>query len=188
MTDEQQSFDEFITSVMEAFDEGDTPLESVDDLLKADYAIERIGKLKQEIENAKDFMRRKVETTKQWYADRERKLSQQIEWYEGQLRDFILANRDATGDNRISTEAGRAYLRSSSPQINWDDEQVVEYLESAGHGDLIRKAPDKTAIKKRFKIVGDKLVSDDGEVLEGVEVEQDTGEILVVSPSKKNAA
>lgn len=71
----------------------------------------------------------------------------------------------------IKTPYGTLKLTKQQPEFIKDDEQLFTYAKSNGFV-KIKESTDWSALKKSASINGDKLVSEDGEVIPGVTVKE----------------
>lgn len=145
----------------------------VKDLATADWAVETIKKNDMEAQERLDYADLKIlelqEYKKRITAERDYK----NEFLQGKLMEYLRARREEDPDFKIKTVNGTVSTRTTKSWA-YDDKKVLEFLKNNGLTGLIRfkEDPDKAAIKKAFKIYGNHVVDADGQVVDGIEIEE----------------
>ena len=145
----------------------------VKDLATADWAMETIKNNDKEAQERLDYADLKIlelqEYKKRTIAERDYKNG----FLQGKLMEYLRARREEDPNFKIKTVNGTVSTRTTK-SWSYDDKKVLEFLKNNGLTDLIRfkEDPDKAAIKKAFKIYGNYVVDEDGQVVDGIEIQE----------------
>ena len=114
-----------------------------------------------EIERIQDWQRKEIEATKG-----------SKDFFEGLLMEYYVKQREEDSKFKLSTPYGKVTSRKQQPKWNYEDGKTIEWLRQ-NNRELIRikEEIDKGELKKLYKIHGDKVVTEDGEIVEGIVIE-----------------
>jgi len=149
---------------------------TIQDDQAANWALRKIGQMQKQIKDNNALAVSEVDKIEAWNKQENQKAQDSIDYFQGLLSYYALSKREE--DPKFKTlklPNGAIKFRKQQPKYNYDDEVLTEHLKLTGRDDLIKvkESPDKTAVKKSFKIHDGKLVNPEtGEFVEGVTVEQ----------------
>src|SRR5699024_6402117 len=151
---------------------------TVDDENKANWALRKIRDLKYQIEQNNALATAEIDKIEQWQQEVNSSAQDSIDYFQGLLAEYAMQKKkDDPKFKTMKLPNGRFGFRKRQPKWNYDDDAVLQALETANLDDIIRvkKAPSNAGMKKAFDGVGDKWINPDtGEVIDGVTVvEQD---------------
>lgn len=100
-----------------------------------------------------------------------------IAFFEGKLQGYFLAQNEAGNTKVTRTQAtyplpsGKLIIKSQQPTYDRKAEDLIPWLEK-NHPELvkIKKEEDWAGLKKRLSIVGDRMATEDGELVPGITV------------------
>lgn len=148
----------------------------IDNDSKADWAIEQIASEKEETERLIQLCEFKIQLYQQKVDKYKERYENSTSYLKHQLRQYFeTVNRKKTKtQEKYELPTGTLKLKYQQPNYKRDDNKLVEWLEDTGRTELvkIKKSPDWTSLKKTVATVGNSIVSEDGEVIPGVEVEE----------------
>lgn len=143
----------------------------IDDDSKADWAVKKIREAEAEIESWKDYYRRALEKIAKRQQSR-------IDYLKGMLAGYF----DTVPHHETKTQAsyqlpsGKLVLKQGGPQFKTDDATLVPWLKENGLNEFVKtEIKEKAAwgeLKKTVTVVGSQVVTDDGEIVPGVTVEE----------------
>lgn len=154
------------------------------DIIGVDRVLHRIKKLRHRSADVDSFAREKISRVKKWASAEEEKIQEKIIFLETQIFTFLKQKEELGEETIVRTDEGSVFLKSGTPKVLWmDEEKIIEYLRNSGHEDLIetKYSINKNEIKNAFSPdpeIG-KLVSTEGEAVDGVVVEPGEEKVIV---------
>lgn len=110
----------------------------------------------------------------EYYQSRIRQEEQRL----GCVRSFYAAKFkeyfDSLGIKKKRLPSGSIGYKSQQPEYIWNDDRALEFLEENKLHDYLRikKEPAKDKLKKEIEIINGKPVLPDGQILEGLQIEE----------------
>ena len=152
----------------------------IENLEAANWAFRKLAAIEKKRKEINDLANKEIERIKAWQEQEERGLDSSKEFFEGLLTEYFAREREKDPKFKISTPYGKVSARKQQPQWNYDEDKLVKWLKE-NNQDLIRikYEPDKNEIKKTYKIVGTNVVTGDGEIVEGITVEERPEKITI---------
>lgn len=147
---------------------GLTEADIEDDMLK-------IKTLEADKKRRKDFRDMQVAKYDLFLQGKIEAADKEIEYRKQRIAYFLEEKRKEDPNYKLSTMEGSAYFRTTK-SWKYDEEKVLQSLKDTGHEELIKikETIDKAAIKKKLSMSGKHAVTQDGEVIEGIEIEEKT--------------
>lgn len=149
---------------------------TVDDDQKANWVLRKIKQLQDEIKRNNDLADAEIHKIEKWREQENEKANNSIEYFQGLLAEYAMNKRKKDPDLKtINLPNGRFGFRKRQPKWKYDNDKVIQSLKQSNMTDLIRvkEEPNKAEIKKRFEVIGDKVVNaETGEIIEGITVEE----------------
>src|SRR5690625_961543 len=154
---------------------------------KADWALRKIKEAENEIEKVEYFAESQVRQIENWKAKETDKHHESIDYFQSLLAEYLHNKRKEDPKLKsITLPTGNVGFRKRQPKWVYNDEVLLESLESENMNDLIRvkKELNKKAIKKEFKVVDGNVINPEtGQVIEGIQIVEQ-GESLNVRLNK----
>lgn len=146
---------------------------TIQDLDSANWAFRKLAAIERKRKEIQELADREIERIKDWQNQEEESLNNSKEFFEGLLTEYFVRQRELDPKFKLSTPYGRVSSRKQQPKWIYDNDKVVEWLKE-NDKELIRVKyePDKREIKKKYKVVGNTVVTEDGEIVEGITIEE----------------
>lgn len=142
---------------------------------QANWALRKIKEHQQEIKWNQEMAQYEIEKIEEWEEQVNQPLTRSIDYFQGLLAQYAMAKKEADPEFKsLKLPNGNLQFRKQQPKWNYDNKKVVESLKQLGMTDYIRvkEEPAKSDIKKVLTVAGDKVVNENGEVVEGIEIEE----------------
>lgn len=115
----------------------------------------------------------------EWLESEKKPLQQSIEYFEQLVKDYHLEllRDNPEGQKTLSTPFGKSSTRKSAAQPDKGDEaKLLEYVKDNDLNDLInvKESIKWGELKKTLKVVGNKVVDENGEIVEGAIIKPET--------------
>ncbi len=145
---------------------------TIQDLDSANWAFRKLAAIERKRKEIQELADREIERIKDWQNQEEESLNNSKEFFEGLLTEYFVRQRELDPKFKLSTPYGRVSSRKQQPKWIYDNDKVVEWLKE-NDKELIRVKyePDKREIKKKYEVVGNTVVTEDGEIVEGITIE-----------------
>ena len=140
----------------------------------AQGVIRKIESLDEEVQEVEWLADAEIQRIKEWKNKELEKLQREIDHNKAILQGFMEKQRETTGKKSLSLPNGRIRFKKQQPLFKFDNEKTIEYLRS-NYPDLIKTKEDFNRNEAK------KLVKENGEVWDGVEVEhrEDKFEVVI---------
>ena len=146
---------------------------TIKDLDSANWAFRKLAAIERKRKEIQELADREIERIKDWQNQEEESLNNSKEFFEGLLTEYFVRQKEVNPKFKLSTPYGRVSSGKQQPKWIYDNDKVVEWLKE-NDKELIRVKyePDKREIKKKYEVVGNTVVTEDGEIVEGITVEE----------------
>lgn len=146
---------------------------TIQDLDSANWAFRKLAAIERKRKEIQELANKEIERIKAWQEQEERGLDNSKEYFEGLLTEYFTREREKDPKFKISTPYGKVSARKQQPKWHYDEDKLVKWLKENSQNLLkVKYEPDKNEIKKTYKIVGTNVVTEDGEIVEGITVEE----------------
>ena len=174
---------------------GQAKTQTVTDRNSADWALMKLGELESQDKNDGALAAAKIREWEDWLADQEAKRAKFRDYLEHELMAFGANERAKDPKFKFSTPNGKITFRKSKAAPQWeDDAAVLDFiksnwsLEEAEKVISVKESFNKSEVKKYLKVVGDKVVDDDGQIVPGVGVKPASETISIKPTTEANNA
>ena len=158
---------------------GETTEEDAKEKLKiksteqANWAFRKLRAINTKAREIKDIGAAEKARIEEWEKKELAILENSTEFFEGLLVEYLIRQKEVDPKFKISTPYGKVSSRKQQPKWNYEDEKVLEWLK-ANDTELIRikEEVNKAELKKKYKVVGNEVVTKDGEIVEGITIEE----------------
>lgn len=160
----------------EAIEEKSTGQEGfvIDNDNKAEWALRKIAEERADAQRYINVCKSMIMEYEEKVRKCEEKLAGKTAFLEEQLRQYLMSvPRKVTKTQECyKLPGGTLKLRHQPPEFKRDDALLMKWLKENQLDDLVKveEKPNWSEIKKRIVITGDKAVTEDGQIVEGVEV------------------
>lgn len=145
----------------------------IENLESANWAFRKLAAIERKKKEIQELANKEIERIRAWEQQEIGSLDSSKEFFEGLLTEYFTREREKDPKFKISTPYGKVSARKQQPKWNYDDEKLVNWL-LQNDKELVRVKyePDKNGIKKKYKIIGENVITEDGEIVEGITVEE----------------
>lgn len=145
----------------------------IDNLEAANWAFRKLAAIERKKKEVQELAQKEIERIKTWEQQEISSLNNSKEFFEGLLTEYFAREREKDPKFKISTPYGKVSARKQQPKWHYDDEKLVNWLlENDKELVRVKYEPDKNGIKKKYKVIGTNVVTEDGEIVEGITVEE----------------
>lgn len=146
----------------------------IDNDTKAEWALEKIKEEKQEMERLIEVCEKKIQEYKQKIEMYQKRYEQRTSYLKSLLNQYFLCvpHRKTKTQEVYDLPGGKLKLKFQGPEIVKDEEVLLTFLEQNGYNDFIvtKKLVSWAELKSTLKISGDKAITPDGVILEGIKI------------------
>jgi len=152
----------------------------ITDIESANWAFRKLRAIQEKENDIKKLAEKEIERIKAWQEKELETLNNSKSFFEGLLSEYFIKEREKDPKFKISTPYGKVSARKQQPKWNYDEDKLIEWLKE-NDMELVRVKyePNKTEIKKRYKVVGNVVTTEDGEIVEGITVEEQPDAIAI---------
>lgn len=152
----------------------------IDNLEAANWAFRKLAAIERKRKEIQELANKEIERIKEWQEREERSLDNSKEYFEGLLTEYFAREREKDPKFKISTPYGKVSARKQQPKWHYDEDKLVKWLKENNQNLLrVKYEPDKNEIKRVYKVVGTNVVTEDGEIVEGITVEERPEKITI---------
>lgn len=145
----------------------------IKDLESANWAFRKLAVIERKRKEIRELADKEIERIKNWQEQEEKSLDYSKEFFEGLLTEYFAREREKDPKFKVSTPYGKISTRKQQPKWHYDEDKLVKWLKENNQNLLrVKYEPDKNEIKKTYKIVGTNVVTEDGEIVEGITIEE----------------
>lgn len=151
-------------------------------LESANWAFRKLKAIEEKEAEIEKLMDKELKRIQDWAHHDLDKCKDSKQFFEFLLEEYFREQKELDPNFKLSTPYGKVSSRKQQSKWNYDDEKVLEWLEQ-NDMNLIRMKYiyelDKAEIKKKFKIAGNNVVTEDGEIVEGITIEEQPDSITI---------
>lgn len=137
----------------------------------ANWALRKVAKARAEYEEAAKVAEAEVKRIDDWLNSRKRDLERTEEFFGGLLTGYYLPQHmENPRQKTFKLPAGQVQIRAQQPDYVRDEAKLIAWLKGndmAGYVEIVEKLRWGD-LKKQLKQLGDKMLSPDGEVVDGI--------------------
>nr|DAZ33199.1 MAG TPA: hypothetical protein [Caudoviricetes sp.] len=148
----------------------------VTDLTSANWCFKKIKQVEYRKKQMEEYVHNEIKRIKEFHLKEEKNLNDEIDYFKFLLKEYIEKQQEVDPKFKISTVDGTASFGNIQQKIKYDDEVMLEFCKQNKLDKFIKTVTTEKLNKKEFNsylnIVGDKVITVDGEVLENVNIEE----------------
>lgn len=160
---------------LEEIKQEETQRFKVTDINSLNWALRKMAAIDAKIKEVNALADAEIERIENFRKQELSSLQQSQDFFQGLIGEYALKRRDEDPAFKSEkTPYGRITWTKRQPKWNYNNDEVINYLEENGRRELIRvkKEPVKTEIKKLFQVNEDGRVFDEnGQEVPGISVE-----------------
>lgn len=142
---------------------------------EANWALRKIKEKQQEIDKNNQLAQSEIDKIEQWESQVRNTLQNDIDYFQGLLAKYAMALKENDPKFKsLKLPNGNLQFRKQQPKWHYDDKELVSSLKELGMTDYIKteEKPVKKDIKQALTVAGNKVVNENGEIVEGIEIEE----------------
>ncbi len=146
----------------------------VHDLSSAEWVLRKLKALAAKESEVKGLATEEKARITVWEQKELESIESSRSYFNHLLEEYMTEQRRIDPKFKISTPSGKVTMRKQQPKWNYDDSKVLEWLKANDKGQYIRikEEINKADLKKEAQVAGNVAVDEDGEVIDGITVEE----------------
>jgi phage host-nuclease inhibitor protein Gam len=148
----------------------------IDSLESVNWGFRKLRALDEQLKEYEKLAMAEIERIQIWFNQEADKIKNQKAFFEGYITEYATEQRRLNSKFKISTPYGKVSFRKQQPRWDYNEEEVINWAKQNDRTDLVRvkEELDKKQLKWYAKQVDNYAVTEDGEVIPGIEIiEQD---------------
>ena len=149
----------------------------VDNDMKAEWVLSKIRRIRADQKKEVDELNRQMQFYKDQMDMIDKRADDDVAFFESMLTDYFASRMEDGFTKSTKTQityklpTGKMVLKHQAPEFERKDEDLLPWLK-ANRPDLIKvtESANWAELKKAVKVVGENVVTKDGEVVPGVKV------------------
>ncbi len=146
----------------------------IDSDKKAEWALRKIKEKKADMERYTSVCDEMITEYEQKKKAAQERYEQETSWFKIQLAQYFetVDKRKTKTQEIYELPGGTLRKKYPAPQYKRDNKKLVAWLKDSGKNDLIKvsESADWASLKKIIQTKDDLVITEDGEIVEGVEV------------------
>ena len=159
---------------------------TVDNDMKAEWCLSKIRKVRAEQKREKDELLRQMQFYQDQMAIIDKQADEEAAFFESMLVPYFTERMESGFTKSTKTQTtyklptGKLILKKQGPTYDRNNAELLPWLK-ANRPDLVKveESPNWAELKKTVTVVGDSVVTADGEVVPGVKVTEQDDEFKV---------
>lgn len=144
----------------------------VDSMEKADWVLSKIAKCRARMQENEAYAKKQIEKFKTWLEEVNAVENESISYFENVLTPYLESAIAGTKKKSVKLPNGTIGFRKNTNFVK-DDNALFDYVKSNAPAYIkIKESVDWAGFKKSCKVDGNKLVTEDGEIVPAVTVEE----------------
>lgn len=148
----------------------------ITDLSSADWCFKNLKRLKEKQKEINDYVNLEKTKIENYRINETNKIKSDKEYFEGLLRAYVEEQEENDPKFKLSTVNGMASFGKVQQKINYDDNVMLDFCKQNKLDNLITVTTTEKLNKKELNsylsIIDGKVVTEDGEVLENILIEE----------------
>lgn len=139
----------------------------------ADWCFERLKAVKKQRDELVEYADEQIAKYENFKEETIKKAEDDEIYFKGLLQIYTDKRLEEDKNFKLKTVNGTASYGKINKKWNWqDNEATIDSLKKSGHEELIRvtESIEKEKLKKFLTIVGDIVVDENGEIIEGIKI------------------
>ena len=144
----------------------------ITDLNKASWAFRALVDIERKKAAIEVLAKEELDRINNWKKEEMKAFEDEKQFFEFNLEQYFKEQKVLDPKFKLSTPYGKVTSRKQQPKWNYEDDKTLEWLKE-NDKELIRvkEEIDKAELKKKFNINGNDVVTEDGEVVPGINIE-----------------
>lgn len=147
---------------------------TIDDDKKAEWALKKIAEEREETQRYIEVCKSMILEYQEKIRKEEENLNKKTSYLEFKLQQYFqsVEHKSTKTQKTYKLPSGTLRLKYQQPEFKRDEEKLINWLKENQLQQFVKtkETPNWVELKKNIKISGNKAVSEDGQIIEGVEV------------------
>ena len=144
---------------------------AVTDMSSAEWCLKRIAWHKKRKAAAEEFVANEQAKLQEYLAKVVSEENGSITYFEELLRPFALQQLDGSRKKSVTLPSGTLSFKKAPPDYQKDDDALLTFVKNSTPEYLkVKEIVNWTEFKKTCRVEGSRLITADGEIVDGVEV------------------
>lgn len=140
---------------------------------KANWAMKQIQDKQKELAEIEQHRTECIDQINEEYDKQAKAVEDELDSWANRLQMYAVDRLEGAKKKSVSLPFGKFGYRKQPPKITKDDTELLTYAEqSAPQYVKIKRSLDWAGLKKACKVDGNRMITEDGEILPGVTVEE----------------
>lgn len=146
----------------------------------ANWAFRKLRAVREKEAEIRDLMNKEIERIQNWAKTELDALIVSTNFFNFLLEEYYREQKALDPKFKLSTPYGKVSSRKLQPKWIYEDDKVIPWLlENDKELVRVKYEPNKTDIKKKYQIVGSQVVTENGEIVEGITIEEQGDSITI---------
>lgn len=144
----------------------------VENINQANWCLGMIKHYKNKIEKTEEFKKSEKAKLDTFAKNKVENYNRNIEHFTYLLKDYIDREREIDPKFAVSTTNGTANYGKETSKIVYDEDDMAKFCKENGYEDALKITLSKSTFNKMIEIVEDKVVTNDGLIVEDATIEK----------------
>lgn len=144
----------------------------VTDLESANWCFRKLSNLEKQKREYESLAHKEIDRIMDWLTKEKEKIEDQEEFFKCLLTEYACHERQNNPKFKLSTPYGKLGFRKQQPKYIYQDEEIIKWATTNGKLAFVRikEEVNKEALKESITVSGTNAVTEDGEIIPGVQI------------------
>ena len=144
----------------------------VTDIQSANWVFRKMKYIDNKVNESKQLYESELLRLNTWKDKEIKRYAELRKFFEGLITEYILEEKDKDPKFKLSTPYGSAYIKTSPEKWNYDEEELIKWLEKNNSSLIeIQKSVKKKELKEYAAVVKGKAIDiNTGEEIQGITI------------------
>ena len=144
----------------------------VTDIQSANWVFRKMKYIDNKVNESKQLYESELLRLNTWKDKEIKRYAELRKFFEGLITEYILEEKDKDPKFKLSTPYGSAYIKTSPEKWNYDEEELIKWLEKNNSSLIeIQKSVKKRELKEYAAVVKGKAIDiNTGEEIQGITI------------------
>lgn len=147
---------------------------------QSNWAFRKLKALDEKVNEVTELANKEIDRILEWKENELKQVGRSKEFFEGLLTEYFVTEREKDSKFKISTPYGKVSARKSQDKWTYENDKVLKWLKE-NDTELIRikEEINKAELKKKYQVINGQVVTEDGEIVEGITVTEQPDSITI---------
>ena len=145
----------------------------IKNLNSANWAFRKLKAIDEREKEIEQLAENEIERINNWKIEELKSTEGSKNFFEALLMEYYVEEKKLDGKFKVKTPYGQITSRKQQPKWIYDDKAILEWLKE-NNKELIRvkEEVNKVELKKTYQLLDNNVVTEDGEIVEGIIIEE----------------